>query len=114
MTLSYVFTRTAESCALVDRTVVAYLRRLSDHYPHAVVDEQALAYLCAGVYLDARPVSAYLRYQTRCEIPLYPVEKVRYPVVYKSMYTRIKQDYLRGVLRRRVSLLYTADKFLYR
>ena len=54
MTFTGIFTRTAERYVLIKRAVVAYLGSFAYYNAASVVDEQALSYRCAGVYLYTR------------------------------------------------------------
>ena len=53
VTLAAVFTSAAQSYAVVKQAVITYFGSLADDDAHAVVNDKALAYLGAGVYLNA-------------------------------------------------------------
>ena len=67
MAFSGIFTGTAERHALVERDIVTDNRGFADHDTAAVVDEQAMPDLGAGVDFDAGFPSCALREQARIE-----------------------------------------------
>ena len=89
---------------VVEQAVVADLGRLADDDAHAVVDEQALADLRAGVYLDAGHMPRKLRKRTREEKVLVLIEPVCLAVVKQSMEALIEEDDLERGARRRVAV----------
>src|SRR5579883_3260687 len=60
MALAGRFPSASERYALIEQHVVADFRRLADHHPHAVVDEQTPADPGAGMNLDSRQASREL------------------------------------------------------
>ena len=104
MALAGVLAGAAEGDAVVDGAVVADLGGLADDDAHAVVDEQALADLRAGVYLDAGHMPRKLRKRTREEKVLVLIEPVCLAVVKQSMEALIEEDDLERGARRRVAV----------
>ena len=76
---------------MVDGAVVADLRRLAKDDAHAVVDEQALADLCAGVDLDAGLMPAPLADPAGKKEVLVLEQPVRDAVVDQNVKARVKQ-----------------------
>ena len=102
--LAGVLAGAAEGDAVVDGAVVADLGGLADDDAHAVVDEQALADLRTGVYLDAGHMPRKLRKRTREEKVLVLIEPVCLAVVKQSMEALIEEDDLERGARRRVAV----------
>src|SRR6185503_19639039 len=94
----------AERHALVEGHVVADLRRLADHDPHAVVDEHAAPDARARVYLDAREEPRHVRDEPRRDPPSGAPETVRQPVKGEGVNAGITEHDLEPAPRRRVPL----------
>ncbi len=102
--LAGVLAGTAERNTVVNRAVVADLGGLADDDAHAVVDEQALADLRAGMDLDAGHMPRKLRESTREEKVLVLIEPVCLAVVKQSVEALIEEDDLERGARRRVAV----------
>jgi hypothetical protein len=101
----------AQGHTLVDRAVVADLRRLADHDAHAVVDEDAPADRRAGVDLDAGEKPR----QMRDESPeptqtVYPAP-MRTPVQDERMQPGVAGQHFPGRARCRITRPYAIDVF---
>ncbi len=68
--------RAAQRNAVIERRIVADLRRLADHDSHAVVDENAPADRRAGVDLDSRQPAAPVRQPARQPAEVRPPQAV--------------------------------------
>ena len=95
VTLAGVLTGTAEGDTLVERTVVADLRRFTDDDACAVVDEEALADGRTGVDLNAGDRACCLA-DGACgeEVPFF-VQSVRYLVCQYCMQTGVEQQHFK-------------------
>ena len=112
MTLSDVLSGSAEGDALIQRAVVADLRRFSDNDPASVVDKQSLSYLRAGVDLNSGEEFRALAYHPRAEDVTVRMQYMRHAVCKHRMKPRIKQRNLKPACRRGVALLYRGKLFL--
>jgi hypothetical protein len=70
------------------------LRRLADHHPHAVVDEEALADPHRRMDLDPSHRARDRRDRARKDRHTGPMESVRNPVRKKRMHARPRGEYL--------------------
>ena len=103
MAFALVLARAAQGDPLVDRAAVADLGGLADNDPHAVVDQDSLADLRAGVYLDAGQKPGKLAEKARRQIGLVLIEPVRGAVHHDGVQTARKQQHLKAVARRRIA-----------
>ena len=103
MALAAVLACAAEGDAVVYEAVVAYLRSLAYHDAHAVVNDKALADLCAGVYLYPGTAAAHLRDEAGDELHVMLVKPVRPSVAPHRLDAGVQQQHLKCALRRRVS-----------
>ena len=102
MALSALLAGAAQSDALENGAVVAYLRRLADYHVHPVVDENAPADGRPGVYLHSRYLPHYLAHYPRDEGKMEPrMQKVNEPVHEDGVEARIAQHPLDHTPRRR-------------
>ena len=104
MALAFVGARPAERDALVQRDVVTDLRRLADHDPHAVIDEDAPADRRRGVDVDAGQEAAQVADDPRRELDAATPEPVRHAIQHERVHAGIRQHHLEARTRRGVAL----------
>ena len=102
MALAGVLAGTAQGDAVVDRAVVADLRRLTKDDAHAVVDKELAPDLGAGVDLDAGQVARQLADKTGQEETPVVVQKMCDLVRDQHMKAGVQDDDLRHIARGRV------------
>jgi len=90
--LAGVLAGAAQRDAVVDGAVVADLGGLAEDDAHAVIDEQALADLCAGVDLDAGLMPAVLADPAGQEEVLMLIQPVRDAVVDQDVKAGVQQN----------------------
>ena len=61
MAFARILTRTAQSHALIDCDIIAYLGRFADNNAHTVIDKETVTYGRAWMYFDSRKSSCKLR-----------------------------------------------------
>ena len=103
MALAAVLAGTAERDPVVDKAVVTDLGGLAYDDAHAMVDNKALADLCAGVDLYARAVPPHLGYHSGKEHELMLIAPMGASVIAYGLHARIQQQHLDGVFRRRIA-----------
>ena len=104
MAFSAVLARTAEGNAVIYKAVVADLGGFADNYAHAVVDDEAAAYLCAGVDLYTRSVAADLRDHTREKQQVMLIAPMRAAMIEHGLHTGIQKQNLKRPFCRRVAI----------
>ena len=92
MALACMFSRSSERNSLIKRAAVAYLSRLSDNDPRAVVDEQTAADSGAGMYFDPCEKSCSLAEQTRRKFVSARVKRMSDAVGRDGMKSRIEKN----------------------
>ena len=101
--LAGVLAGAAQGHAVVDRAVVTNLGGLAKHDAHAVVDDEAAAYLCAGVDLYTRSVAADLRDHTREKQQVMLIAPMRAAMIEHGLHTGIQKQNLKRPFCRRVA-----------
>ena len=94
----------AQRDVVVERHVVADFRRLADHDAHAVVDEEPIADLHAGVNLDARQEAPEMRDEAPQKLEVAVPRPMRHAVELDRVKTRVAQNDLQARAHRRVAL----------
>src|SRR6185503_19972687 len=103
-----------ERDALVNRHVVADLRRLADHHTHAVIDESAPADLRPRMGLDPGEEPAKVADEARQRGELALPQPMRQPVDENRVKTRIRNRLFPRRPRRRIALEDCLDIFFKR
>ena len=106
MTFSLVQTNTAQGNALVNGTVISYYGCFTDHNTAAMVNQNTVTKLCARMNLDQCEKAGNLRDQTRNKKHVMFIKPMHKPVPDQSVHTLVKQKYLQGTPRCRVTFLY--------
>ena len=88
---------------MVYQAVIPNLGGLTDDDAHAVVNDKALAYLCAGVDLNARAAAAGLGYGPGDQGHMMGIEPVGLAVAAGGFQAGIKKIYFQRALCRRVT-----------
>ncbi len=96
---------------MVERHVIADLRRLANDHPHAVIDEKLAADLRSGMDFNPGQEPADVRYETPKEKKLVTPEPVGDAVDPEGMKSRIAEDDLQGTACRRVTIKNRIDIF---
>src|SRR5699024_1925885 len=109
VTLSLLGAYAAQGNPLVNGAVVTYYGGFSDHYPAAVVDQNSMAQLRAGMNLNQRKESGDLRQQPRNKKKPVPVKPVGKPMPDQGVHSLIQQKHLQRAAGRRVPFLHGLD-----
>ena len=104
----------AEGNALVERDVVADSGCFADDHAHAVIDEEAVPDLSAGMDLDAGDQARRLRQCPCGKAPAMQPEPMMKAETPQRMQPGVKQHDLEGRLRRRIALHHGGNVFAYR
>src|SRR3569832_947774 len=103
--------RPAQGDAVIERAIVADLRRLADHHTHAVINEKAAADLGGGMELDAREPARESGDEAREPFESRVPELVTQAVIQHRVHTGIRRDDLERRARRRVTVEHDTDVF---
>jgi hypothetical protein len=102
-------TRAPKSNPLVQGHVITNYRSLTNHNPHAVINEEPLTNLCGGMDLDARDGSIELRDDSRENGDSSTIQSVRKPMQLSRVKPGITEHHFEGAARSGVTLEYCLD-----
>ena len=111
MALAHVLAGAAQGHAVVNQAVIADLCRLADDDTHAVVNDQTLADLGAGMNLNAGTVAAALGDQPGQKFQPMLITPVGFPVAPYGSHAGVQQQNLKRTAGSRVSGLIGLNDF---